>query len=220
MQVMRNGSHSMHAVDDVTGVSVAAPINKQQQQQQQRQQQQQQQLVARVLSITPLDSPLVSPGEPLVLPNVQHQPDLAKYGVNFNLHNNLWGTNYVMWVPYQHTEDSSSNSRGSWHQRCKQGKTAAAAAVGGRDSSSMAAGRLSRLLISIRAALQLAVPLQKQRSGIQQQQQQQQQVLGHASSSSSRTSAAADAVDAAAAAVWNEDGWRAALADQRVAVFR
>jgi hypothetical protein len=124
-QVMRNGSMSMHAVDDVLGVTVAAPADKQQfdtglqhlytnthmsQQQQQQheqrqqhrlptgkgpleqqQQQQQQQVASRVLSITPLDSPLVSPGQPLVLPNVVHPPDLANHGVSFNLHNNLWG---------------------------------------------------------------------------------------------------------------------------------
>jgi hypothetical protein len=73
----------MHAVDDTTGVSVAAAPQQQQQQQQQEQEQQQQQgpVSRRVLTITPLDSPLVSPGRPLVLPNVGlDPPDLDRYG--------------------------------------------------------------------------------------------------------------------------------------------
>lgn len=47
-----------------------------------------------------LDAALVSPGEPTAFPNVRSQPDLTK-GMAFNLANNLWGTNYVMWQPYE-----------------------------------------------------------------------------------------------------------------------
>ena len=46
-----------------------------------------------------LDAALVSPGEPTPFPNVRHAPDLAR-GMAFNLANNIWGTNYVMWQPY------------------------------------------------------------------------------------------------------------------------
>jgi hypothetical protein len=41
----------------------------------------------------------VSPGKPNPFPNVQTQPDMTE-GVSFNLANNIWGTNYVMWQPY------------------------------------------------------------------------------------------------------------------------
>ncbi len=41
----------------------------------------------------------MSPGEPTPFPNVRHVPDLAR-GMAFNLANNIWGTNYVMWQPY------------------------------------------------------------------------------------------------------------------------
>jgi hypothetical protein len=30
---------------------------------------------------------------------VRHKPDLSE-GVSFNLANNIWGTNYIMWQPY------------------------------------------------------------------------------------------------------------------------
>ena len=45
------------------------------------------------------DAPLVSPGQPTAFPNTRTQPDLTQ-GMAFNLANNLWGTNYVMWQPY------------------------------------------------------------------------------------------------------------------------
>ena len=38
----------------------------------------------------------VAPGEPSLLNFTNEQPDLSK-GVHFNLHNNLWGTNFPMW---------------------------------------------------------------------------------------------------------------------------
>ena len=52
-----------------------------------------------VLSITPWDAPLVSPGEANPFPEGQKKPDLKK-GMHFNLENNVWGTNYIMWVPW------------------------------------------------------------------------------------------------------------------------
>lgn len=48
------------------------------------------------LTISPLDSPLVSPGTPSVLDFNNQQPDLDK-GMFFCLLNNLWGTNFPMW---------------------------------------------------------------------------------------------------------------------------
>lgn len=48
------------------------------------------------INIESLDAPLVAPGEPSLLNFTNDQPDLSK-GVHFNLHNNLWGTNFPMW---------------------------------------------------------------------------------------------------------------------------
>ncbi|KAK9915574.1 hypothetical protein WJX75_001002 [Coccomyxa subellipsoidea] len=81
--VVRNGSHSMHGVDD-DGVLVSGLGYKKSWEQ---------------LRIRTLDCALVSPGKPNPFPNVQTQPDMTE-GVSFNLANNIWGTNYVMWQPY------------------------------------------------------------------------------------------------------------------------
>ena len=51
-----------------------------------------------------LDAALVSPGEPTAFPNERKPPALTK-GMAFNLANNLWGTNYVMWQPYEDGQD-------------------------------------------------------------------------------------------------------------------
>ncbi|CAL8470098.1 g9640 [Coccomyxa elongata] len=83
LDVVRNGSHSMHAVDD-DGVLVNALGYTHSWEQ---------------LKIRTLDCALVSPGEPNPFPNVNTQPDMSK-GVAFNLGNNIWGTNYIMWQPY------------------------------------------------------------------------------------------------------------------------
>ena len=44
-----------------------------------------------------LDAPLVAPGERSLLNFTNEQPDMAK-GVHFCLYNNLWGTNFPMWL--------------------------------------------------------------------------------------------------------------------------
>lgn len=49
------------------------------------------------IEIETLDAPLVAPGEPSLLNFTNETPDLSK-GVRFNLHNNIWGTNFPMWV--------------------------------------------------------------------------------------------------------------------------
>ena len=42
---------------------------------------------------------LVSPGRPTAFPNGKFPPCLEE-GMHFNLENQVWGTNYVMWVPF------------------------------------------------------------------------------------------------------------------------
>ncbi|KAK9832121.1 hypothetical protein WJX84_002577 [Apatococcus fuscideae] len=84
LEVVYNGSQSMHVVDDA-GVSVRAKDSQQH------------------LCIRSLDAPLVSPGKRTPFQQVQVKPDMA-HGVSYNLHNNIWGTNYVMWSPYGHQE--------------------------------------------------------------------------------------------------------------------
>ena len=81
LEVIRNGSMGMHAVDD-GGVAVRSADG------------------AAVLSIRSLDAALVSPGSATPFPSVVTLPDLSK-GMHFNLVNNIWGTNYVMWFPYR-----------------------------------------------------------------------------------------------------------------------
>jgi len=49
--------------------------------------------------IESLDSGVVCFGEPTPFPTPFTQPDLSQ-GVHFNLFNNIWGTNYVMWYPF------------------------------------------------------------------------------------------------------------------------
>lgn len=51
-----------------------------------------------------LDAALVSPGEPLPFPNARTKPDLSK-GMAYNLANNIWGTNYIMWQPYEQEQE-------------------------------------------------------------------------------------------------------------------
>ncbi len=47
-----------------------------------------------------LDAALVSPGAPIPFPVTRTKPDLSK-GMAYNLANNIWGTNYIMWQPYE-----------------------------------------------------------------------------------------------------------------------
>jgi hypothetical protein len=47
-------------------------------------------------SIESLDAPLVAPGERTLL-NFDNRLPEANQGVHFNLHNNVWGTNFMMW---------------------------------------------------------------------------------------------------------------------------
>ncbi len=78
LEVVRNGSRALHAVDD-EGVAVAAADGS-----------------ARRLRVRSLDAALVAAGAPSPFPRVRDLPDMAQ-GLSFCLHNNVWGTNYVMW---------------------------------------------------------------------------------------------------------------------------
>jgi len=63
---------------------------------------------SRTLNLEAFDTPVINLGEPLGFPvpcEAQDdpwnaEPDLAQYGVSSILWNNLWGTNYVQWFPY------------------------------------------------------------------------------------------------------------------------
>eukprot|EP00775_Hariotina_reticulata_P003530 gene3530-3799_t len=79
LQIITNGSHSLHAVSK--GVSVQSPGGTEQ------------------LLISTLDVPLVNVGKPIPFPNPCLGPDM-KHGVSYNLINNIWGTNYAMWFPF------------------------------------------------------------------------------------------------------------------------
>jgi hypothetical protein len=50
-----------------------------------------------VMTIESLDAPLVAPGRPSLLNFNNELPDMTQ-GVHFNLYNNLWGTNFPMWL--------------------------------------------------------------------------------------------------------------------------
>ena len=50
-----------------------------------------------VMTIESLDAPLVAPGQPSLLDFNNNQPDMSQ-GVHFNLYNNVWGTNFPMWL--------------------------------------------------------------------------------------------------------------------------
>lgn len=73
-EVIRDGNRKMHAVNGLRYVSKDEDR----------------------LFIRNIDSPLAAPGERSLLDFNNRQPQLKK-GWHFNLHNNLWGTNFPMW---------------------------------------------------------------------------------------------------------------------------
>lgn len=79
LQVIVNGSHSIHAVNK--GVSVSSRDGSER------------------LVISTLDVPLVNAGRPNPFYNPSEGPDMWE-GMSYNIVNNIWGTNYIMWVPY------------------------------------------------------------------------------------------------------------------------
>ena len=50
-----------------------------------------------------LDAAVVSPGRPTPFPVLKAPPDLSQ-GLSFLLSNNIWGTNYPCWFPYQRAD--------------------------------------------------------------------------------------------------------------------
>ena len=62
-----------------------------------------------VMNVTALDSTLVCIGPPNPFPTPATAPEYTK-GFSFNLLNNIWGTNYVMWYPFLE-EDNFSKFR-------------------------------------------------------------------------------------------------------------
>lgn len=74
LDVIRNGNRHLHAVGSGLRAEDAT----------------------HVVRLETLDAPLVAPGKPALLDHVNRQPDLRD-GIHFNLHNNLWGTDFPQW---------------------------------------------------------------------------------------------------------------------------
>lgn len=53
----------------------------------------------RYIRIETVDSAVVSPMTPIPFPSPLNHIE-EKGGMHFNLFNNIWGTNYIMWYPY------------------------------------------------------------------------------------------------------------------------
>ena len=81
LDVIKNGSKHLHACD-VNGISYDN------------------------LRIQSNDTALVCLGYPTPFPVPMETPNIAK-GFSFNILNNIWGTNYVMWYPYLNEELST-----------------------------------------------------------------------------------------------------------------
>ena len=64
----------------------------------------------RAVSITPLDTPLMCPyttHHPGTVFPTQLQPlRLPIQGIMYNIYNNIWDTNYVLWYPYQEDDQT------------------------------------------------------------------------------------------------------------------
>merc|ERR1712080_507657 len=60
-----------------------------------------QQTPEMTLSITTVDAPVICLGQPDAFPTPTNStPDISRYGVSSVLWDNLWGTNYIMWYPF------------------------------------------------------------------------------------------------------------------------
>lgn len=88
LEVVRNGSMSLHAVSE-EGISVDNNDTGSDGGGCQYR-----------MQIQSLDAPLVGVGTPDLFFNVRERPAMEA-GVAFNLVNNIWGTNYIMWYPYR-----------------------------------------------------------------------------------------------------------------------
>ena len=73
LDVVENGNRNLHAVEEIVNKSSHGN-----------------------LSLSSLDAPLMAPGRPALLNFNNDLPELES-GIHFNLHNNVWGTNFPMW---------------------------------------------------------------------------------------------------------------------------
>ena len=83
LDVIKNGSKHVHGSDH--GVKYSHPVP---------------------LSVKSWDAPILSVGGDNYFPVPMEDPEVTE-GFSFNLFNNLWGTNYIMWYPYQKGEESA-----------------------------------------------------------------------------------------------------------------
>lgn len=83
LDVIANGSKHVHASDK--GIKYGDPVP---------------------LTVFSWDTEVVTIGGANLFPVPMETPDVSK-GFGFNIYNNLWGTNYIMWYPYQRGEESS-----------------------------------------------------------------------------------------------------------------
>jgi hypothetical protein len=59
------------------------------------------------VTIHTIDAPVVSPMSPIPFPSPLNSLNVEG-GMHFNLYNNIWGTNYIMWYPYSE-DDVNTN---------------------------------------------------------------------------------------------------------------
>ena len=83
LDVIANGSKHVHASDE--GIKYGSPVP---------------------LSVQSWDTEVITIGGVNLFPVPMETPDVGK-GFGFNIYNNLWGTNYIMWYPYKYGEESS-----------------------------------------------------------------------------------------------------------------
>jgi hypothetical protein len=85
LDVVQNGSHHLHFVNSLHYSSPGGEFD-----------------------ITTKDLGLACAGAPNPFPiPLDEQPDLQDSGFSFNIYNNVWGTNYIMWYPYLDEDQSS-----------------------------------------------------------------------------------------------------------------
>ncbi len=89
LDVVRNGSFYQHGINKGIQFVPTNPATK------------------TSMQVVSLDAPIVQPGDTFPLPTeLDAIPNMAN-GYYFNLINNMWGTNYIMWYPFV-AEDANS----------------------------------------------------------------------------------------------------------------
>eukprot|EP00038_Savillea_parva_P014002 m.9819 g.9819 ORF g.9819 m.9819 type:complete len:715 (-) comp2679_c0_seq1:122-2266(-) len=87
------GSPHLRGVEAVTGVAKDSP--------------------SRPFTLSSLDVPIVCTGKPIPFPTPRNSAPDMTYGVSYNIFQNIWNTNYILWYPYQ-PEDGVIRSRFSF----------------------------------------------------------------------------------------------------------